>query len=321
MSEERKKHTAQLEIISGYRNKIVMDKLQVEDILVMLDSDYEYLEQENALINTNELLADTAPVKPVEDEKMIVKGDMICPLTKLHCDDECCTVGSTCNLSGDGISSPVQPSLIDASRNKVQLSNITDQNGIDLNWIKIWEQVEIWYGDHTKKESGRDLLLRLQSEFSTPVKPSIQSGVEEAAKEYANQKFTEGDRSQNTIPSHFLWRNRLYDFKAGAEWQAQQVKQPVMQWVSVEDRLPNFDEKVLFRGKMYWKKEPDNIIYFVDKLTTQEETLDYGQWAYLLDDESDFLVSQNPLLKEICQQYITHWTPLPAPPQYSKQSD
>ena len=29
---------------------------------------------------------------------LIVKEDMICPKTKLHCDDECCTVGSTCNL-------------------------------------------------------------------------------------------------------------------------------------------------------------------------------------------------------------------------------
>jgi len=65
----------------------------------------------------------------------------------------------------------VKPSPIDASRNRVQLSNITDQNGIDFNWLKIWEQVEIWYGDHTKKESGRDLLLRLQSEFSPHVKP------------------------------------------------------------------------------------------------------------------------------------------------------
>jgi len=29
---------------------------------------------------------------------------MICPITKKHCDDECCTIGSECNMSGDEIS-------------------------------------------------------------------------------------------------------------------------------------------------------------------------------------------------------------------------
>lgn len=29
----------------------------------------------------------------------IVKEDMICPITKSHCDDECCPVGATCNMS------------------------------------------------------------------------------------------------------------------------------------------------------------------------------------------------------------------------------
>jgi hypothetical protein len=39
-----------------------------------------------------------------EREGRIVKDDMICPVTKEHCDDECCTVGSECNLSGgDGV--------------------------------------------------------------------------------------------------------------------------------------------------------------------------------------------------------------------------
>jgi hypothetical protein len=63
----------------------------------------------------------------------------------------------------------------DAARNKVQLSNVTDQQGIDLTWLKIWEQFEIWYGDHTKKETGREMLLRIQSEFSTPL-PTNQPG-------------------------------------------------------------------------------------------------------------------------------------------------
>jgi len=32
------------------------------------------------------------------DKKYIVGEDMICPVRKEHCDDECCTVGSECNL-------------------------------------------------------------------------------------------------------------------------------------------------------------------------------------------------------------------------------
>jgi len=37
----------------------------------------------------------------------IVEEDMICPVLKKHCNDECCTVGSTCNLSCEGLSDNV----------------------------------------------------------------------------------------------------------------------------------------------------------------------------------------------------------------------
>lgn len=53
---EREKHNAQLEIIQGYRNKILLDKITADQILLMLDADYEYLEQGNAVINANKLL-------------------------------------------------------------------------------------------------------------------------------------------------------------------------------------------------------------------------------------------------------------------------
>lgn len=32
-------------------------------------------------------------------EDFIVKEDMICPVLNVHCDDECCTIGSICNVS------------------------------------------------------------------------------------------------------------------------------------------------------------------------------------------------------------------------------
>lgn len=40
-----------------------------------------------------------------------VKDDMICPITKLHCDDECCPVGSTCNMSNIDILNYESPSM------------------------------------------------------------------------------------------------------------------------------------------------------------------------------------------------------------------
>jgi hypothetical protein len=48
------------------------------------------------------LIPESTEVKPMQ-----VREDMICPVTKQHCDDECCPVGAICNLSSDSlISSP-----------------------------------------------------------------------------------------------------------------------------------------------------------------------------------------------------------------------
>jgi hypothetical protein len=42
-------------------------------------------------------------MKATPNKKITVGEDMICPVTKVHCDDECCTVGSECNVSGNSI--------------------------------------------------------------------------------------------------------------------------------------------------------------------------------------------------------------------------
>jgi hypothetical protein len=39
----------------------------------------------------------------MQEKDYIVKEDMICPVTKAHCDDECCPVGSTCNMGNDEV--------------------------------------------------------------------------------------------------------------------------------------------------------------------------------------------------------------------------
>jgi hypothetical protein len=39
----------------------------------------------------------------MKEKDYTVKADMICPVTKAHCDDECCPEGSICNMSSEVI--------------------------------------------------------------------------------------------------------------------------------------------------------------------------------------------------------------------------
>jgi hypothetical protein len=43
---------------------------------------------------------------PEKEAKLIVGEDMICPITKKHCDDECCPVGAQCNLGSKDVLAP-----------------------------------------------------------------------------------------------------------------------------------------------------------------------------------------------------------------------
>jgi hypothetical protein len=83
-----------------------------------------------------------------------------------------------------------------------------------------------------------------------------------------------------------------------------------MDWIKVTTALPPFGKKVLFRGIVTWKsREP--ICFFDDILTNNIEDLEYGQSAYVLKNNSDYLVSNNPNIREVCDQFVTHWCELP----------
>jgi len=58
-------------------------------------------------------------------------------------------------------------------RKLIVCSNIPpdDRDGIAKEWIDIWAEVENWYGDIKKEETGRQFLLRLQAKYS-PSHPS-----------------------------------------------------------------------------------------------------------------------------------------------------
>lgn len=82
-----------------------------------------------------------------------------------------------------------------------------------------------------------------------------------------------------------------------------------MDWIKITTKLPPFNKRVLFRGLITWRKQQWS--YFDDELTHEEETLEYGQSAYILKDNSDFLVSQNSEIEDYCSEFVTHWCELP----------
>lgn len=82
-------------------------------------------------------------------------------------------------------------------------------------------------------------------------------------------------------------------------------------WIKISSTLPNFDENVLFRAVIKWRKE-ENVVIFNDKLTTQEETLEYGLSAYVLKDKSDFIVCQHNDVGDLYDEIVTHWMPIPS---------
>jgi len=47
----------------------------------------------------------------------------------------------------------------------LKLSNVKSVENISDEWVDLWQQVELWYGDIQKKETGQQLLERLQSNF------------------------------------------------------------------------------------------------------------------------------------------------------------
>lgn len=66
-------------------------------------------------------------------DKLIVGEDMICPITKKHCVDECCPVGAECNLSGNNVCEPESPSEemvklahVNFEKNKKLITNFLD---------------------------------------------------------------------------------------------------------------------------------------------------------------------------------------------------
>jgi hypothetical protein len=67
-----------------------------------------------------------------EKEALIVKDDHICPIAKTYCDNECCPVGSICNISSiieDGISDTLPQTT------RTMTEEIVRESEVDFSYV------------------------------------------------------------------------------------------------------------------------------------------------------------------------------------------
>jgi len=87
----------------------------------------------------------------MQEKDYIVKEDMICPVTKAHCDDECCPVGSTCNMGNDEVMKVI------SSRDSFFSEEFKEKmearrKQLDLKW-------EGWEEDERERQGGGMLIV------------------------------------------------------------------------------------------------------------------------------------------------------------------
>lgn len=124
--------------------------------------------------------------RDLEMYKKRVKEDMICPETGKHCDDECCKVGSECNLSG-------RQSIVDATNKEASVDNYwyCDERG-KLFHIHVCSPHDLGKGIYrsVNKEDVETFVNFLKPEPSS--KPEILFTKEEVMEilEWVGENFT-----------------------------------------------------------------------------------------------------------------------------------
>lgn len=113
--------------------------------------------------------------------------------------------------------------------------------------------------------------------------------VEEAAREYSNDQINR---------QHHCEPYCIVDFKAGADWQAKQSP-----WISVEERLPEEEQRVLVGFLYYYKyddREAESRSYI--------DTFTYGNSVWINDNGKSYLGKDitRKDIKVIC------WQPIPS---------
>ena len=121
------------------------------------------------------------------------------------------------------------------------------------------------------------------------VKPYLQSGVEDAAKAHADKNSYQSDKHQFTITPWIQNNWAISDFKAGAEWQAQQVNS-VMQWTSIK---PELNKECILLTASEYKKEWSYTTFLITKIDSDEGwywglcDIDGKEWGDIDDLKAD----------------------------------
>jgi len=250
--EESGQHTYEGEVIwrsNGYGFKCVYGG---KEIVFVCQGSYWFGSISSEKIEVIEY-AKPVPVKPVEnkEDKYIMAYGLKTKTWGLHenygygcaecCNGDCdCEGEERCRLRGRRKNCPHCKGegwiLKQDAEEFITHVNPVD-NGITVLINKINERIRLIPDEPNLSQRGAlDAYLNVISWANdkaienTTLNTPIQSGVEEAAKEYCKDI---------KHPYNFnLHQQREECFKAGGEWQAQQVKQPVMQWVKASERLP-----------------------------------------------------------------------------------
>lgn len=93
------------------------------------------------------------------------------------------------------------------------------------------------------------------------------------------------------------------------------LRQGGQQWISVEDRLPDIGSIVLIRQLYSWENNEDGAEITIGRLRpTPKGEKPYWEFQYYRPDFRKGSIMDNDI---ICpgSEYITHWMPLPEPPE------
>ena len=143
------------------------------------------------------------------------------------------------------------------------------------------------FNQHSKLYETKELALKAYRE--SIVTPSLQSGVEDAAKAHADKNSYQSDKHQFTITPWIQNNWAISDFKAGAEWQAQQVNS-VMQWTSIK---PELNKECILLTASEYKKEWSYTTFLITKIDSYEGwywglcDIDGKEWGDIDDLKAD----------------------------------
>ena len=67
-----------------------------------------------------------------------------------------------------------------ALKHEIAEKNLVEKVGVSEDWLILWREVEIWYGDIQKHESQQQFLTRLSNEYALKQKEDRTIPVEES---------------------------------------------------------------------------------------------------------------------------------------------